>query len=492
MPGFLKFPVHHHQVSRVFIYCLALAATVWLSVSARTAAAASLADRIGYLLRSDPAQLNGAQISISIVQIAHGTATPIYGYHPNLPLMPGSNGKLLTTSAAFAKLGPDGVLHTYLYRVGDDLVMMGGGDPALGDPVLCRRVGWTVTTAFDNWAAYLKRTGQTNFHDVVVDDHIFNQNFFNRQWPKGQSLDWYEAQVCGLNFSDNCLNWLPMIQPNGAPGVRIFPSTPYTPVTIQARRGSVQSVWLYRRPNSNHFFLRGQIRYSDSNYPLQVTINNPALYTGAVLKQSFLSHGIAISGVVRSEGITALAAQKKVRPVLLASYGTPLTDILKRAHIDSFNLMAECLCKLLGHDATGQPGSWANGTAAVKAYLGTIGVNPALTHMVDGSGLSHHDRVATSAITTILARIATEPHGQVFIDTMAKPGQGTFVNRLTRSPARAFLRVKDGHVTGASTLSGYLTLAHARFAFAIFVNHYRGNVNGWEDQVVNALYNSVR
>ncbi len=492
MPGFLKFSVYRHRVSGLFLCCLILVTGSWLSVGAGTTAAATLADRISYLLRSDPAQLNGSQISISIVKVSPGMALPIYGYHPNLPLMPGSNGKLLTTSAAFAKLGPKGVLHTYLYRVGDDLVIVGGGDPALGDPVLCRQVGWTVTTAFDNWAAYLKKIGQTHFHDVIVDDHIFNQHFFNHQWPRGQSLDWYEAQVCGLNFSDNCLNWLPTIQPNGAPGVRIFPSTPYTPVTIQARRGPVQSVWMYRQPDSNHFFCRGQIRYSDTAYPLQVTINNPALYTGAVLKQSFLSHGIAISGAVRSEGLTALAAQKGVRPILLASYGTPLTDILKRAHIDSYNLMAECLCKLLGHDATGQPGSWANGTAAVKAYLGTIGVNAALTHMVDGSGLSHHDRVATSAITTILAHVAAEPQGQVFIDTMAKPGQGTFVNRLTRSPARVFLRVKDGHVTGASTLSGYLTLAQARYAFAIFVNHYRGNVNGWEDQVVNALYNSVR
>lgn len=447
--------------------------------------AQTLAGRISGLLLNP--QLRGGQVAISLVELRNGPAIPVYSYNPDLPLMPGSCGKLLTTSDAFDRIGARGTIQTRLYRAGNNLVIVGGGDPALGDPVLCGQVGWKVTTAFDNWAVHLKAIGDNAFHNIYVDDYIFNHHFHNPLWPGGgQRLDWYEAPVGGLNFAMNCVQWAPVVNANGSIGVSLIPDTPYTPVTIAAQRGP-QSVWLWRSHGSNHLTLRGTVRQT-GRYAMQVTIHDPGLYTGNVLRQSLVNHGITISGQVLRAPLSAVATRERVQPELLATYETPLTAILHRANTDSINLMAECLCKLLGHDATGQPGSWHNGDRAIMAYLGTLGIPGNWVTMVDGSGLSHHDHVAPAAFTTVLAHIAEEPDGGVFIHSLARPGHGTLIYRLRGSGIRRFIRAKDGHVTGASTISGYMFLPHRHFAFSIMVNHYRGNVNGWEDQVIIALY----
>ena len=468
---------------KILFFCLAAAL---LSAFPAWAGAQTLAGRIAGLLLNP--QLRGAKVAINLAELKNGRALGVYSYNPDLPLMPGSCGKLLTTSDAFDHLGPHGTLQTRLYRLRNSLVVVGGGDPALGDPVLCQQVGWKVTTAFDNWAKHLKAIGATAFHNIYVDDDIFNHHFRNPLWPgDGQRLDWYEAPVGGLNFAMNCVQWAPIVNANGSIGISLTPDTPYTPVTIAAQRGGTQSVWLWRSPGSNHFYMHGTVQQTGL-YPMQATIYDPGLYTGAVLRQSLINHGITISGQVLRVPLSALAAREQVQPVLLATYETPLTAILYRANTDSINLMAECLCKLLGHDATGQPGSWHNGDRAIMAYLATLGIPANWVTMVDGSGLSHHDHVAPAAFTTVLAHIAAEPDGHVFIHSLARPGHGTLIYRLRGSGIRRYIRAKDGHITGASTISGYMFLPHRHFVFSIMVNDYHGNVNGWEDQVIIALY----
>ncbi len=466
-----------------FAACFAaFAVAIAVAASADIARAGSLAGEISGLLASG--QLRGARVGINIVELTRTGPSPVFSYHARTPLMPGSNGKLLTMSAIYDRLGPHASIKTRLYQVGDNLVIVGGGDPALGDPVLCRRAGWKVTTVFDNWAAHLKAIHDTAFHNIIVDDSIFNQHYRNPLWPPGQRLDWYEAPVGGLNFSLNCVQWNPVVLGSGGIGVNLIPDSPYTPVIIQARRGPQQSCWLWRPAGDNRFFLRGQVR-ATGDYAMQATIHDPALFTGNVLRQSLVNQGITVSGVV-THGTLAAAGG---RPRLLATYETPLLDILHRANTDSINLMAECMCKLLGHLSTGRPGSWHNGDAAIMSWLAGIGVGPQLAHMVDGSGLSHHDHIAPVALTAVLSKMAYRPDGKAFINTLCRPGHGTLIHRFVGSPVGRHVRAKDGHITGASTLSGYLFVGNRTFVFSIMCNYYHGNVNPWQDRLVIDLYN---
>jgi D-alanyl-D-alanine carboxypeptidase/D-alanyl-D-alanine-endopeptidase (penicillin-binding protein 4) len=199
--------------------------------------------------------------------------------------------------------------------------------------------------------------------------------------------------------------------------------------------------------------------------------------------------GVKGTGAVRRLG----ADEKMGAGSLVAEHDTPLLSVMARANKNSLNMVAECLCKRLGHDATGQPGSWENGTAAVMAYAKRIGVEPGLVSLDDGSGLSNKNRVAAKAFTTVLAHIAQRADGDLFIATLAVPGEdGTLKSRFKGAGVAAHIHAKTGHINGVSTLSGFIDAGTGEnkrlFAFSILCNKYVGNVNPWQDQVCQAIY----
>lgn len=209
--------------------------------------------------------------------------------------------------------------------------------------------------------------------------------------------------------------------------------------------------------------------------------------------------GIRQTGTVRRVG----EKERIGAGVLVASAETPLLAVIGRANTNSLNMMAECLCKRLGHDSSpptpppGEPGSWENGTAAVMAYARSIGVEPGWVSLNDGSGLSHKNRVAARAFTTVLAHVAGLGKGEVgdlFVDSLAIPREdGTLRNRFKGMSVAKAIHAKTGHIAGVSTLSGYIDIdskdgGRRRIAFSILCNRYKGNVNPWQDQVCQAIY----
>ncbi len=55
-------------------------------------------------------------------------------------MLPASVQKLCTTAVALEKLGNDFQFVTTVAMAGSDLVIVGDGDPTLGDPVLARDI----------------------------------------------------------------------------------------------------------------------------------------------------------------------------------------------------------------------------------------------------------------------------------------------------------------------------------------------------------------
>ncbi|HLL90279.1 MAG TPA: D-alanyl-D-alanine carboxypeptidase, partial [Tepidisphaeraceae bacterium] len=77
-----------------------------------------------------------AEVGIALERLGDGrpsAAAVLYKHNSDIPLIPASNLKLLTTAAALERLGPDFKFRTRLARRGDDLVLVGDGDPSLGD-----------------------------------------------------------------------------------------------------------------------------------------------------------------------------------------------------------------------------------------------------------------------------------------------------------------------------------------------------------------------
>lgn len=92
------------------------------------------------------------------------TGRPLYGERTTTPVVPASTIKLATATAALAALGPDHRLLTRVRATGDQVVLVGGGDPTLTENQLGRladataerlredeeRAGRTVTVRYDD------------------------------------------------------------------------------------------------------------------------------------------------------------------------------------------------------------------------------------------------------------------------------------------------------------------------------------------------------
>ena len=454
---------------------------------ASAASAETLSPRVNAVLDKAAEQLRNASVSIHVAEITSRGVLDLYSHHPDLPLAPASNTKLMTTAAAFERYGAKAAFKTVLYKVGEDLLLVGGGDPGLGDAKLLAAQGLKPTAPFEEMAAELKKAGVATFRDLIIDDRVFDNEFVHPAWPADQLLSWYEAPVGGLNFNANCLDWLPKVTRNGV-GIELIPATSYVSVTVKASRGGENKVWLWRPAGSNKFEMRGTVAASAS-VPESVTIVEPCLWTGYVARDTFAAAGIGCTGQVRR-----LAAQDNVKGAQqVSAASTPLLSVIRRANKQSVNMMAESLCKRLGHDATGKPGSWESGTAAVMEYARKCGVGADMISMDDGSGLSAKNRISAKAFTTVLAHVAMTTDGNEFVATLAEPGEdGTLKRRFNGMSVAKAVHAKTGHISGVSTLSGYIDVAETgksrRFVFSILCNKYSGNVNPVQDQICQAIY----
>jgi serine-type D-Ala-D-Ala carboxypeptidase/endopeptidase (penicillin-binding protein 4) len=417
--------------------------------------------------------LSHAKFGVKIVRLSDdGGASTLFQSQSTLPLVPASNLKLITTSAALERLGRDFKFRTLLVRRGDVLALIGDGDPSFGDAELLKKVGWSTDTVFKAWAAGLVKRDLGPVRELLVDDSVFDEQLFHPHWPADQSQKRYEAEVAGMNLNVNCVDLY--VTPIGQGRIVRFVADPWTHYLTIANScvgGADNAIWLSRQPGTNNLILRGQAAEAN-DVPVSVTVHDPPLFAGNVLAERLDAAGIQVGSVRRDRSVRAEFAQPDHGGwTLLAVHETPLLAVMARANKDSMNLYAECCCKRLGFAAAGV-GSWENGVSAVGDFLQTIGVPTSQFHLDDGCGLSKENAISANLMVTVLEHDFAGRNADAFLSTLAVAGiDGTMDNRFRGTDLRGRVFAKSGFVNGVSCLSGYL---HARdqrwYAFSILLN----------------------
>jgi D-alanyl-D-alanine carboxypeptidase/D-alanyl-D-alanine-endopeptidase (penicillin-binding protein 4) len=440
--------------------------------------------------------LHKATVGIEVVQLGSSASQvkPIYSLDSDSPLVPASNLKLAITSAALDGLGPDFKFRTMLVRVGDDLVIIGDGDPTFGDAEYLKRAGWDVTTVFQHWAGQLQKLKIAAVHDVIVDDSVFEEPAVHPHWPMDQIDQRYVAEVAGLNLNANCVDFT--ISP-GAMGQAVQystnPLTRYLTVRNTCVTGSENAVGLSRDAGSNDVLLHGEMP-ARGTVTASVTVHDPSMFAATVFGETLRSTGIKVTGTVRRDRtVRSRHDAGALKWTVLGINETALPTALARANKDSMNLYAECLCKRLGFAEAHEPGSWANGTAAVGKFLHHAGVPAEQFTLDDGCGLSKFNSISPQAICKVLTYNFYSPNRQTFAASLAVAGvDGTLDDRFRGSDIRGRLFGKTGFVEGVRCLSGYL---HARddqwYAFSILMNgvphQSKIEVNELQERIVKAV-----
>jgi len=430
-------------------------------------AAADLANRIDAIL-ARPANRKAA-FAVHIVEASTGRTA--YDHDARELMIPASNMKLITTAAALHYLGADFEYKTKVGLRGNTIVVIGSGDPILGDEVIDakhnRKTGWLFTDIVQA----LKQKGIAVVKDIVVDSSIFDDERVHPNWPADQLNRWYAAEVSGLNYNDNCVN---IIAKNVAGRIEIAvePRTTFLELVNEIKPISQgdNAIGAYRNLHPNKLTLWGKCRTQATIADL--AIERPPAFFGFLLAEHLARQGIKVNGSF-IEG--AFADRLDFKP--LAEYTTPISDCLERSNKRSLGLVAEALLKTIAAHNSPQRinGSWKEGREFIGGFLSDLGLDKSQYYIDDGSGLSRINELTPHAITTVLLHLYKGRKWEMYKDSLAVGGvDGTIAKFFRQKKYKGRVIGKTGYIAGVRALSGLCITGKGDYIFSILVNNANG------------------
>ncbi len=420
------------------------------------------------------------------------TGQELYAVDADKPVMPASNGKLAVGAAALDFFGPGATFKTYLAMDGDDLWLIGTGDPGIGDSLIAKKYGRTTTSVLDDWADALAQRGVKSIKgNLYYYDRAFEDQWIHPSWGRNYITDWYAAPISGLNFNNNCVDISLKPTKTGEPvSYTVVPQTQDAKVIIKCVTGSGDEPDVDRQKDTNVFTVTGA-----TTKPVTLkgeAVTNPGAFFADALRTHLASRGITIAGATTRADKPLDGPEIPRAGKIVAVHETKFPDALGRVNKQSQNNFAEGLCKLLGKaymqkQGRDEPGSWEAGAQATRAFLHRNNIDTSGTHIVDGSGLSRKNRVTAQMISDIFVTMWKHRHKDVFFNSLTISGtDGTIKERLTDLTGR--VHAKTGFIGGVRSLSGYVQNDDGHWiAFSIIYNGFRGSAKPFEHLQDNAV-----
>jgi D-alanyl-D-alanine carboxypeptidase/D-alanyl-D-alanine-endopeptidase (penicillin-binding protein 4) len=239
--------------------------------------------------------------------------------------------------------------------------------------------------------------------------------------------------------------------------------------------GRSSTIRVRRTYGTNTITVSGYVPTGRGTSSVQITVDRPELYAGAVLRAELAKIGVTIAGKTIMTGTPTTG-----RHVIGTDTSMRLSAVLKPFLKYSNNMHAEALTKAMSRKAGG-PGSWPDGLAQTKAYLKKLGTPMTGVVLVDGSGLTRANKLTPRAVTHVLVAVRTEPWFGDFYAALPIAGNtkrsigGTLRHRMNGTRAANNAHAKTGTLTGVTALSGYVTgRNHHLYAFSM-LSQYSGS-----------------
>ncbi len=443
---------------------------------------AALRREVGRLMADPRVSASSARVGVTVQDAS--TRVPVYVRYANTPLMPASTQKVFTAAAAMNVLGSGYRWNTDVLApkapsagVVSRLYLRGRGDPTLMEKDL---------TAL---AAALRSKGVTRVAgDVVGDATYFDEQRYSPYWSSAYASDYYAAQVSGLTLAPDtdydAGTVIVNVTPSGTAGARprltLTPPSAARTVTLvnqvsTGTKGSATTLSLTRRSGTNVVTVSGRVAVGRSTVRKWVTVNEPAILAARAFRDRLVAAGIRVDG-------TAVKGRTPTGQTLLARHASmTLAQLLVPFLKLSNNSHGEAIVKTLGA-RTGRPGSWADGTAAVRAFAARVGIDVRGLRFVDGSGLARANRLTPNQLAALLDKVQRTSWAGTFRAALPIAGRdpvrwsgGTLASRMKGTAAAGNLSAKNGSLTGVSTLAGYVTGADGRRYVFVMMGNYGGS-----------------
>jgi len=428
-------------------------------------AAPPLNSRLDSIIRRDVPE--NCSVSVQVADLETGRI--LMEKRPDLPLVPASTMKIVTSATALQVLNPD---FTFLTEVLADgvrgssvgtIFLRGTGDPYLVSEEL-----FALTRA-------VREKGVTEVRgNIVVDDSYFtpgpplDEN--EKLGPRS-----YHAPYSALSLNFNTIKVV--VHPGNRAGepaiVTADPVSEYAVVRADVKtvKGSKPAQLNINKETAaddrETVSVDGLIGEQTPSKGRYVNVSSPAVYTGEVFKEFLLREGIKVSGKVIQGRVPASAIN------ILEFNSRPLGSIVYWLNKFSNNFMAEQICLALGAKIHGAPGTREKGLSVIKKYLMSCGIPEANFALSDASGLSRNNRVSASALVRVLLAAAKNfSYSAEFMASMGVAGvDGTLKEKFADPSSKRRLRAKTGTLRGVNALAGYGISPDRRvFVFAVIVN----------------------
>jgi D-alanyl-D-alanine carboxypeptidase/D-alanyl-D-alanine-endopeptidase (penicillin-binding protein 4) len=352
----------------------------------------------------------GPQVSAVVTDPATGRV--LWSQDPDRLSTPASTTKLVTSAAALAALGPGATFTTKVVRGAsqNSVILVGGGDPTLAvHPFPAGQYPRPATLASlaRQTAKTLKARKQSTV-SLGYDDHLYT--------GPGLAPGWPAAYVSTGNV---------------------------TPISaLEVDQGRLTAA--------------GEPEDDDNPYNLRARTTDPS----GMAAQSF-------AGLLEADGIHVTGAPEASRAqpnarTLASTQSPPLSAIVQQMLEESNNVIAENLARQVAVK-NHQPASYSGAAAAVTSELKNLGVSPSGLRLVDGSGLSPQDKIASAALVKTLQIATSTPEIRSLLAGLPVAGftgtlsAGQSVFAGIGGPALGAIRAKTGNLDTVTTLAGLAT-----------------------------------
>ena len=415
-------------------------------------------------------------MGIKIVSLSSGET--LYGLNNHKLLLPASNNKLYTCAAAIERLGADHVFTTTVLRNGGNLILKGGGDPDLTIDRLDSLAKISVNVI-------------KNVDTLFVDESLMDTMYYGEGWMWDEGSWWYAAPISAMSVNDNCIDfYVDPGQLGGPAKVNHYPITSYFRFvnnsitvndTLDLKKFNIERDWAGR---TNQFTITGEIFDTAKTDTFYRNIHDPALFSGTLFKELLELHGAKIKNILigNSSGILDTIAVHRSDSLIHSAF-----NLMN----ESDNLTAELFIKTMG-TSTHNPGNWKDGIDTVKSFLfEKVGIDTSAIQIADGSGVSRYNLSSPDQIVSLLSWVFNSASKDDFISTLPGGGWvGTMEERL--GSLGASVRVKTGHISGVSCLSGFaFTQKYGPLAFSMIMNGFIGSAKPYQefqDKICSILF----
>ncbi len=451
----------------------------WLPVAySATPGADSLPAPVAAALRHNGFPTRGFSLYVHEI----GEADPALAVSADVPRLPASTIKLLTTLAALEELGPARRWKTEVYvtepvrdgRLAGDLYIKGYGDPYL------------VIEHFWRFLRALRAAGlETIEGDLILDQSHFAPEAGDAADFDNQPLRAYNVLPTALLVNFQAVNFRFIPQP-GTGRVQIVADPLPANVEVENRvtlgdapcRGWARRLGMKLRQaaDSTRVIFSGRYDADCGSHELFRVISEPAPYILGLFHSLWAELGGRFEGGVREGTVPAEAN------LYYTAWSPPLGDVIRSVNKFSNNVMARQLLLTLGAEQAGAPGTTEKGIQAVRHWLKRRQlIFPELV-LENGAGLSRAETITARHLAQVLLAGWHSPYMPEYISSLAVAAMdGTLRRRFNDAEFEGRMHLKTGSLRDARSVAGYvLDRAGRRVVVVCLHNHDKADTPAGE------------